>query len=243
MTAVQPSLKCTFCRGEVDPANANVVKTELPPPFFDVAGELRPVAVVFWSLICMHGEDDTFAPPAAADVFTSLRISLADEAATLALGGALAACLTASLAANLTAGLVIFLEGDLGAGKTTLVRGLLRALGFQGRVKSPTYALVELYSVSRLNLYHFDFYRFDEPEEYLDAGLDEYFHECAEGAAICLVEWPDKAAGYLPPAALRVQLDIVGEAREARLFAASAEGQACLSHGTFCTDSAAAAKP
>ncbi|GBG00977.1 bifunctional alanine racemase/tRNA (adenosine(37)-N6)-threonylcarbamoyltransferase complex ATPase subunit type 1 TsaE [Azospira sp. I13] len=111
---------------------------------------------------------------------------LPDEAATQALG--------AALAQVAGAGLVIYLEGDLGAGKTTLVRALLRALGHTGPVKSPTYTLVEVYKLSSLYLYHFDFYRFESPEEFVDAGLDDYFRQ----GALCLVEWPDKAAGFVP---------------------------------------------
>ncbi|HUW37567.1 MAG TPA: tRNA (adenosine(37)-N6)-threonylcarbamoyltransferase complex ATPase subunit type 1 TsaE [Rhodocyclaceae bacterium] len=147
---------------------------------------------------------------------TRLSLPLADEAATLALG--------AALAPALVPGLVIALEGDLGAGKTTLVRGLLRALGHEGRVKSPTYTFVELYAISRLNLYHFDFYRFNQPEEYLDAGLDEYF----QGDGVCLVEWPERAGGYLPPADLRLRLAIVAQGRVAEIVAASSRGRACL---------------
>ena len=147
-------------------------------------------------------------------------LSLPDEAATLALG--------AALAPLLHPGLVITLEGDLGAGKTTLVRGLLRALGYGNKVKSPTYTLVEVHVVSGLNLYHFDFYRFNEPEEYLDAGLDEYFL----GDGVCLVEWPDKAGTYLPRPDLRVCLSVVGRGddagRKAELFALGAKGGACL---------------
>ena len=90
----------------------------------------------------------------------------------------------------------VHLRGDLGSGKTTLARGLLRGLGYAGRVKSPTYTLVELYIDSRLNLYHFDFYRFHDPSEWHDAGFREYFNE----RSICLVEWPEKAAGLLPRA-------------------------------------------
>lgn len=142
--------------------------------------------------------------------------SLPDETATLALGGA--------LAPHLQPGLVITLEGDLGAGKTTLVRGLLRALGYGNKVKSPTYTLVEVHVVSGLNLYHFDFYRFNEPEEYLDAGLDEYF----QGDGVCLVEWPDKAGTYLPRPDLRICLSIDGEARRVDLHAFSEQGRACL---------------
>lgn len=146
-----------------------------------------------------------------------MSLALADEAATLKLG--------AALAPTLHAGLVITLEGDLGAGKTTLVRGLLRALGYGHKVKSPTYTLVEVHVVSGLNLYHFDFYRFNEPEEYLDAGLDEYF----QGDGVCLVEWPDKAGAYLPPPDLRIRLRVDGAGRSAELRAGSAKGAACLS--------------
>ncbi|OHC69371.1 MAG: tRNA (adenosine(37)-N6)-threonylcarbamoyltransferase complex ATPase subunit type 1 TsaE [Rhodocyclales bacterium RIFCSPLOWO2_02_FULL_63_24] len=153
-----------------------------------------------------------------------LTLALPDEADTLVLGGA--------IAAHLAPGMVIWLEGELGAGKTTLVRGLLRAAGETGPVKSPTYALVEVHVVSGLNFYHFDFYRFDQAEEYLDAGLDEYF----SGSGVCLVEWPDKAAPYLPPADMRIELHVAsgvesgpgGEGRRARIIAASDKGRACL---------------
>jgi tRNA threonylcarbamoyladenosine biosynthesis protein TsaE len=94
----------------------------------------------------------------------------------------------------LAPGVVVWLDGDLGAGKTTLVRALLRACGHTGPVKSPTYTLVEIYVISRIYWYHFDFYRFNFPEEFLDAGLGEYFRD----DAVCLVEWPEKAVGYLP---------------------------------------------
>ena len=122
--------------------------------------------------------------------------------------------------------MVVWLEGDLGAGKTTLVRGLLRAAGDNGPVKSPTYTLVEVHVVSGLNFYHFDFYRFNQAEEYLDAGLDEYF----SGSGICLVEWPDKAAPYLPAADMRIELrvDPGDEGRIARIAAASDKGRTCL---------------
>ena len=122
--------------------------------------------------------------------------------------------------------MVVWLEGDLGAGKTALVRGLLRAAGVKEAVKSPTYTLVEVHVVSGLNFYHFDFYRFNQAEEYLDAGLDEYF----SGSGICLVEWPDKAAPYLPAADIRIELrvDPGDEGRIARIAAASDKGRTCL---------------
>ena len=117
-----------------------------------------------------------------------LSLELPDEAATISLGR--------RLAPLLTPGMVVWLDGDLGAGKTTLVRALLRGLGHAGPVKSPTYTLVEVYVVSSIYWYHFDFYRFNEAEEFADAGLDEYFRD----DAVCLVEWPEKAAGYVPQA-------------------------------------------
>jgi tRNA threonylcarbamoyladenosine biosynthesis protein TsaE len=141
---------------------------------------------------------------------------LADEAATLALGAALAPCVAH--------GVVVYLDGDLGAGKTTLVRGLLRALGHAGPVKSPTYALVEIHAVSGLNLYHFDFYRFNQPEEYLDAGLDEYF----SGTGVCLVEWPERAAPYVPGPDLHIRLNVEGAGRSARVQTGSERGEQCL---------------
>src|SRR5215218_3925255 len=97
----------------------------------------------------------------------ALKTFLPDEAATLALG--------AALAHSLEPGLVIFLRGELGAGKTTFARGILRALGHTGPVRSPTYALVEVYEVSRLHLHHFDFYRFADPREWIDAGFRDTF--------------------------------------------------------------------
>lgn len=126
-----------------------------------------------------------------------LVLNLADESATAALGVALARALEP--------GLRIYLRGPLGAGKTTLVRAVLRGLGHPGRVKSPTYTLVELYSLSRLNLYHFDFYRFRDRDEWRDAGFSEYFnHE-----NVCLVEWPEKAGDELLPADLDIAIEII----------------------------------
>jgi tRNA threonylcarbamoyladenosine biosynthesis protein TsaE len=142
---------------------------------------------------------------------------LADEAATLALG--------ADLARTLAPGLNIYLHGDLGAGKTTLVRGVLRGLGYAGRVKSPTYTLVELYEISRLYLYHFDFYRLEHEQDWLHAGFGDYFG----AGAICFVEWPENAGGTLPPADLEIHLALAGDGREAMLCAASAAGRQCLS--------------
>ncbi len=112
----------------------------------------------------------------------------------------------------------------MGAGKTTLVRGLLRALGYAGRVKSPSYALVELYRVSSLNLYHFDFYRFANRSEWLDSGFREYFNP----HSVCVVEWPERAAGLLGEPDLEVRLEFLGAGRRATLIAHSAAGSEWL---------------
>ncbi|WP_409558009.1 tRNA (adenosine(37)-N6)-threonylcarbamoyltransferase complex ATPase subunit type 1 TsaE [Dechloromonas sp.] len=141
---------------------------------------------------------------------------LPDEAATQRLGE--------MLAPLLQPGMVVFLEGDLGAGKTTLSRAMIRALGHTGAVKSPTYSLVEVYVVSSLYLYHFDFYRFESPEEFLDAGFDEYFND----TAICLVEWPERAAGCVPSPDLRLRIHHAGVGRILEAVADSPKGQACL---------------
>jgi tRNA threonylcarbamoyladenosine biosynthesis protein TsaE len=149
-----------------------------------------------------------------------LTLPLADETATLELGR--------RLAAVVTPGCVIWLEGDLGAGKTTLVRGLLRAAGESGPVKSPTYTLVEVHPVSGIYFYHFDFYRFNQPEEFLDAGLDEYFAKQGSTAGVCLVEWPDKAEPYLVAPDLRIVLHLNGAGRLAELDGFTERGQACI---------------
>ena len=108
----------------------------------------------------------------------------------------------ARLARALEGGVIVTLTGDLGAGKTTLVRGCLRALGWTGPVKSPSYPLVEHYSLSSLYFYHFDFYRFADPSEWETAGLDD----CFRPDAVCLVEWPERVAGRLPPPDLQIEL-------------------------------------
>src|SRR5688572_30872143 len=124
----------------------------------------------------------------------SLDIKLPDAAATEMLGRA--------LAPGAAPGRVVHLRGDLGAGKTTLARGLLRGLGHAGRVKSPTYTLVEPYELSSLHCYHFDFYRLKDRSEWEERGFREYFNP----AALCVVEWPERAAGLLLPPDLEVSL-------------------------------------
>ena len=119
----------------------------------------------------------------------------------------------------------IALHGALGTGKTTLVRHLLRALGEQGRVKSPTYAVVESYDLPNMPVWHFDFYRFADPREWEDAGFRDIF----AGPGLKLVEWPEKAAGMLPPSDLEIYLQAPSEqARQVTLRAHSALGRALL---------------
>jgi len=121
----------------------------------------------------------------------------------------------------------IELRGELGAGKTTLVRHLLRALGVQGRVKSPTYAVVEPYELPGLNLWHFDFYRFSDPREWIDAGFRDIF----ASPGLKIAEWPDKAAGCVPLADLVLQLEVQDdEQRQVTLTAQTPLGQTLINH-------------
>jgi tRNA threonylcarbamoyladenosine biosynthesis protein TsaE len=146
-----------------------------------------------------------------------VHLNLPDAAATERLG--------AWLAAGVAPGRVVHLRGDLGAGKTTLVRGLLHALGHSGRVKSPTYTLVEPYTLSRLHLYHFDFYRFHDRSEWVGSGFRDYF----SSDTVCLVEWPERAGDLLAPPDLQVRLEIAGETRRALVEACTAAGTSWLS--------------
>lgn len=119
----------------------------------------------------------------------------------------------------------IELHGDLGAGKTTLARHLLRALGVQGRVKSPTYTVVEPYETAAFPVWHFDFYRFNDPREWEDAGFRDVF----AGPGLKLAEWPDKARALLPPADLVLRIETQpDETRQVTLKAQTARGQELL---------------
>ena len=143
-----------------------------------------------------------------------------DEAATAAFATQLAAALTH---ANLNA--CIALHGDLGAGKTTFVRHLLRALGVEGRIKSPTYAVVEPYTVAAGEVWHFDFYRFSDPREWEDAGFRDIF--ASTGLKLC--EWPQNAAGVMPTPDLELDLQVDDtEQRHVRISALTPRGQELL---------------
>lgn len=154
--------------------------------------------------------------PIADDVPLRYSRFLSDEAATLNLG--------MDLAKTLTSGAIIYLYGNLGAGKTTLSRGILRGLGYEGKVKSPTYTLVEVYDVFKLHLYHFDLYRFTDALEWEESGFDEY----CNSDSICLIEWPEKAADILPAADLKLHLTPDNEGRAALIEALTARGKLCL---------------
>jgi tRNA threonylcarbamoyladenosine biosynthesis protein TsaE len=155
---------------------------------------------------------------------------LPDADATDAFGARLAAAIDASRAAGAFTGLTVHLSGDLGAGKTALVRAVLRALGHGARVRSPTYTLVEPYALARtagcdapLQVYHFDLYRFDDPREWEGAGFREYL----DAGALCLIEWPQKAAGLAPPD-LTLDFEVTGHGRVLVARAWTAAGKQSL---------------
>jgi tRNA threonylcarbamoyladenosine biosynthesis protein TsaE len=144
---------------------------------------------------------------------TSAR-DLPDEAATLSFAAELMAPLKA-------AGGVVFLHGNLGAGKTTFVRGCLRAAGFQGAVKSPTFTLVEEYMLDSLTLYHFDLYRLNDPEELEWMGIRDYFRP----GTLSFIEWPERGAGHLPDPDMALELRYYPPGREAILSFNTKHGQ------------------
>ena len=147
------------------------------------------------------------------------RIAWPDELATQAFAQALAG-------QTAIADALIELQGDLGAGKTTFTRHLLAALGVHGRVKSPTYAVVEPYALDNgLNIWHFDFYRFNDPREWEEAGFRDIF----ASSGLKLVEWPDKAGEYLPQADLVLAIEVLADdTRQVTLTAQTETGKALM---------------
>jgi tRNA threonylcarbamoyladenosine biosynthesis protein TsaE len=141
---------------------------------------------------------------------------LPDSAATMHAG--------MRIAAGIRGGMVIALSGELGAGKTTLVRGMLKGLGWRGIVKSPSYTLVEHYVISSLYFYHFDFYRFGDPDEWRYTGFAEYFRP----DSLCVIEWPERIGTWLPEVDLAARLEYSDSGRALTLRAATAAGRACL---------------
>ena len=155
-----------------------------------------------------------------------MRIWLADEAATLRTGAALALaldeyCVSADKpSANDTAGLHVHLLGGLGAGKTTLVRGLLRAMGARGAVKSPTYTLVEPYQTAHWEVLHFDLYRLADAQELELLGARDYFRS----GALCIFEWPSRGVGGLPAPSLVLRLAAEKDGRQLQIDAHDVPG-------------------
>jgi len=152
---------------------------------------------------------------------SKVSLFLADEQATVAAG--------MQLGRQLNVGAVIYLDGVLGAGKTTLCRGVLNALGYSGAVKSPTYTLVEPYQVAEKQLYHFDLYRLGDPEELEYMGIRDYF----QNQAICMVEWPERGEGVLPIADILATVIPEGVGRRLTLVANTEHGASILSATDF----------
>ena len=142
--------------------------------------------------------------------------TLANEAETVTMGNLLAEVIKPPL--------TLFLEGDLGAGKTTFSRGLIQALGHQGAVKSPTYTLVEPYELDQLKVFHFDLYRVMDPEELEFMGIRDYFSD----DSLCIVEWPDRGQGLLPQADIHIEIQYLDTGRKIVMEAKTDNGEALL---------------
>jgi len=145
-----------------------------------------------------------------------LMLNLADESATVSFAKQLSACIYA--------GMVIYLVGELGAGKTTLVRALLHALGYRGRVKSPTYTLLEHYEIGGFHLCHFDLYRLNNSNEWEQTGFRDEFNQ----SNICLLEWPEKAHGFVSKADIIFTFEILRAGRNLKIHALTHVGRKCL---------------
>src|SRR5207248_1500873 len=173
---------------------------------------------------CVGELTDLHEMPEAGEtlIIGSLRRYLSDPEATARAG--------AVLAHGLRGGMIVTLSGELGSGKTTLVRGILRGLGWSGSVKSPSYGLVEHYQFSSLYFYHFDFYRFDEnargSDEWDSAGFAEY----VRADSVAVIEWPERVSARLPAADIAATLEHLDLGRMLVLNASTAPGKACLAH-------------
>lgn len=192
-----------FCRRKIGIADTYGLKAELMRPLTYLCGERRVIDRL--RNFVLHNPDDS-----------RINFTLADEKATL--------MLAQRLALLLMPGLVIYLRGDLGSGKTTLVRGILNTLGHKGPVKSPTYTLVEPYHVAGLDLRHFDLYRLHGDEEWEAAGFRDEF----DGNNIFFIEWPEKAEKLLPQADLEINFLIPAEGREVQIQANTEVGRLCI---------------
>lgn len=205
--ARQPFRQPRFGLRQIAVGNRDLLETEFNAPASDVPAQLRPI-------------NDLLNNALLHTPHHKRTLQLASEEETLALGRALAPLLEP--------GMTVHLRGNLGAGKTTLARGILRGLGYEGRVKSPTFTLLEPYKFSRLYLYHFDFYRFLDPQELEETGFREYFNP----QSVCLIEWPEKAPD-LPPADLDIELRVDHAGRALALTAHTEAGRRCLDKLTY----------
>ena len=145
-----------------------------------------------------------------------LKFSLANEKETLNLGKSISICLSK--------GLLIFLKGNLGAGKTTLARGVMQGLGYKGAVKSPTYSLIEQYEFNTFTLNHFDLYRFTSPDEWISSGFQDYINSYD----VTLIEWAEKSSEFLPVPDLEIEILYDNESRLATLNSTKDKGRECL---------------
>ncbi|PTB83191.1 tRNA (adenosine(37)-N6)-threonylcarbamoyltransferase complex ATPase subunit type 1 TsaE [Pseudidiomarina aestuarii] len=149
--------------------------------------------------------------------------ALADEAALLALAGRLGSSLDQQAAAT-----TIYMYGELGAGKTTFSRGLIQQLGHDGKVKSPTYTLVESYELPNWTVHHFDLYRLADPEELEFMGIRDYLSEEGSKNTLIVAEWPQRGFGYLPAADITITIDFAGTARSLTIKALTNRGKELL---------------
>tara|TARA_B100001996_G_scaffold333137_1_gene282594 strand:+ start:641 stop:1093 length:453 start_codon:yes stop_codon:yes gene_type:complete len=143
-------------------------------------------------------------------------IQLKNETETIEIG--------ARVASYLKGGEIIYLKGELGTGKTTFVRGVLNGLGHTGNVKSPTFTIVEQYSIDNHVIYHFDLYRLDDPEELESLGIRDY----CDGQSICFFEWPEKGGNLLPNADINLELTYLENTREVEFTSKSEVGKSIL---------------
>jgi len=153
-------------------------------------------------------------------ILLEINFQLSDEQATIDMGGQLADVVKREL----KQGIVVYLNGDLGAGKTTLTRGFVQGMGHKGHVKSPTYTLVEPYDLNDWQVYHFDLYRLADPEELEFMGIRDYFNQ----NCCCFIEWPEKGLGLLANADVSINMAYQGEHRSIVLQAHSELGQQLL---------------